>query len=517
MPLNDGEVFAGYTILRLLGSGGMGDVYLAQHPRLPRQDALKILPGGLTADNEFRQRFNREADLAAQLWHPHIVGVHDRGEFEGQLWISMDYVDGTDAGRLLRTRDQSGMPLADVVEIVSAVADALDYAHSRGMLHRDVKPANILLGNAGGRGRRILLADFGIARQVGDISGLTETNMAVGTVAYSAPEQLMGSEIDGRADEYALGCTAFQLLTGSVPFQQSNPAVVISLHLSSPPPAVGDARPELAGLDAVIARAMAKSPGDRYASCSDFAAALSGQPHTAPTGAPADGTALRHSAPVTAPRETATTVAAPVTEPATTAITQPTSAMVPLQATPPPPRARRRLLRPVTVITAIVAVAVVAGAIVLGARLHRAPSNEPGAASPAPQLSILLNRYITDRSGVLTPANRLAIQNALTKLYNDRKVHLWVAYVPDFANIGPQRWGQNTVHDNAFTDTDALLAIATDRRLFAFPVPAAILNGTVANRPDWRQNHIQSAVVASDWTGAAIAAANGLDTLVGKQ
>src|SRR5579875_3800159 len=162
MPLNEGDGFAGYTILRLLGAGGMGEVYLAQHPRLPRRDALKILPAHLTADDEFRQRFSREADLAAGLSHPNIVDIHDRGEFRGQLWISMTYVEGTDSAQLLRTRYTSGMPRAEVLEIVTAVADALDYAHSRGLLHRDVKPANILLDDSGAR-RRVKLADFGIA------------------------------------------------------------------------------------------------------------------------------------------------------------------------------------------------------------------------------------------------------------------------------------------------------------------------------------------------------------------
>ena len=260
--LAEGQVFAGYTIVRRLGAGGMGHVYLAQHPRLPRRDALKILPSNLTEDLEFRQRFNREADLAASLYHEHIVGIHDRGEYQGQLWISMDYVEGTDAAKLLDSQYPSGMPKADVAEIISAVADALDHAHSRGLLHRDVKPANILLGSSSPASprRRILLADFGIAREMGEISGLTATNMLVGTTAYCAPEQLQGNDLDARADQYALGCTAFNLLTGVAPFQHSNPAVVISQHLSAAPPLVSDRRPELAELDAVIAKAMAKDP-----------------------------------------------------------------------------------------------------------------------------------------------------------------------------------------------------------------------------------------------------------------
>ena len=284
MPLADGATFAGYTIVRMLGSGGMGEVYLAQHPRLPRRDALKVLPASVSADNEYRQRFNREADIAATLWHPHIVGVHDRGDFEGQLWISMDYVDGTDAARLLRERFPKGMAKAEVAEIVIAVAEALDYAHERDLLHRDVKPANILLSHPGSGDQRILLADFGIARWVSDISGLTETNMTVGTVSYAAPEQLMGARLDGRADQYALAATAFHLLTGSPPFQHSNPAVVISQHLSASPPAISAHRPELSAVDPVFAKAMSKDPKDRFERCADFARAFAHRLDAAPTG-----------------------------------------------------------------------------------------------------------------------------------------------------------------------------------------------------------------------------------------
>ncbi len=159
MPLGRGQVFAGYRILRLLGSGGMGEVYLAQHPRLPRKDALKVLAAELSANSDYRARFNLEADLASELYHPHIVGVHDRGEDEGQLWISIDYVDGFDTARLLAKKYGHGMPAHQVTKIVAAVASALDYAHDRGMFHRDVKPANIMLTNDESE-QRILLADF---------------------------------------------------------------------------------------------------------------------------------------------------------------------------------------------------------------------------------------------------------------------------------------------------------------------------------------------------------------------
>jgi serine/threonine protein kinase, bacterial len=274
MPLSNGAIFAGYTIQRELGSGAMGEVYLAQHPRLPRLDALKILPESLTVDAEFRERFNREADLAATLWHPNIIGLHDRGEFDGQLWIAMDYVEGTDAGRLLREQYTRGMPEQDVLEIVVAVAGALDYAHQRRLLHRDVKPANILLTKSDADHRRILLADFGIARRIDDISGITATNMAVGSVAYAAPEQLMGESMDGRADQYALAATAFHLLAGAPPFVHSNPAVVISRHLNAAPAQLGPLHPEFARLDAVLTKGLAKNAADRYPTCLQFARAL---------------------------------------------------------------------------------------------------------------------------------------------------------------------------------------------------------------------------------------------------
>jgi len=274
MSLAAGQMFAGYAILRRLGSGAMGEVYLVEHPRLPRRDALKVLAQQVSTDPMYRERFNREAQNAATLSHPHIVAVYDRGEYEGQLWISMGYVEGTDAASLLEERYRHGMPPDEVVRIVTAVADALDYAHQRQLLHRDVKPANILLAELDSGGWRAMLADFGIARRVDDSSSLTQTNMTVGTVAYAAPEQLMGLPLDGRADQYSLAATAFELLTGSHLYLDRNPAVVISQHVSAPPPAIEDRKPELLGLGPVLSKALAKSPGDRYDTCTDFAYAL---------------------------------------------------------------------------------------------------------------------------------------------------------------------------------------------------------------------------------------------------
>lgn len=274
MALVAGSVFAGYTILKRLGAGGMGKVYLAQHPRLARRDALKVLRRSLSTDNQYRERFQREADAAATLFHPNIVGVHDCGEYRGRLWITMDYIDGNDVAQLMRRRFPAGMPADAVLAIVSAVAEALDYAHRQGIVHRDVKPGNILVTNAPDSERRVLLADFGIARQLSDPSGLTASNLAIGTVAYAAPEQLMGSDGLDRADQYALAATTFDLLTGAPPFQDDNPVTVISQHLNSAPPKLSDRRPELAALDDVLATALAKDPADRFSSCCDFTDAL---------------------------------------------------------------------------------------------------------------------------------------------------------------------------------------------------------------------------------------------------
>lgn len=277
MPLRIGETFAGYRILRLLGSGGMGEVYLVQHPRLPREDALKVLRPDISTDSSFRERFIREADLAAGLRHPHIVGLQDRGEQDGQMWIAMDYIDGTDAAQLVRDRFPAGMPIELATTIVTAVASALDYAHKKGLLHRDVKPANIIVADIDTDEPQVFLADFGVARPMDDTTGITTTNMTVGTVAYAAPEQLMGEQIDGRADQYALAATTYHLLTGLQLFPHSNPAVVISRHLNTRPPTPSQVRPDLAALDVVLRAALAKDPADRFTTCSDFACALTEQ------------------------------------------------------------------------------------------------------------------------------------------------------------------------------------------------------------------------------------------------
>ena len=361
-------MYAGFAILRQLGSGGIGEVYLVDHPRLPRREALKILPVALTSDNEFRQRFNREADIAAELWHPHIVAVHDRGESNGQLWITMDFVEGTDAAALVRDRYPAGLPPQFAAEIVTAVADALDYAHERGLLHRDVKPANILLSESGGSSqrRRILLSDFGIARQMDDNSVLTATNMTVGSLAYAPPEQLMGASLDGRTDQYALAATAFQLLTGKPPFDDSNAAVVISSHLSSPPPRMADRRPDLSHLDPIISKAMAKESADRYPTCRDFATALSERIEATPQA------------------DHATMVAGPAAQ---ALAGQPTQLAAAAPSAPPAPAADAKPLgsKRIWLVTAAIGAALlVAAGVVFVPRMMGSGSDEKPAPAEAP-------------------------------------------------------------------------------------------------------------------------------------
>ncbi|MBJ8342609.1 protein kinase [Antrihabitans sp. YC3-6] len=271
MTLEPGSVFAGYTIERMLGAGGMGSVYLARHPRLPRHDALKVLTGAPAANFDYRRRFEREADFASRLRHPNIVSIYDRGVAEGQLWIAMEYVEGIDAAHLITGGRDSVEPMR-AIEIIRDAAKGLDFAHRKGLLHRDVKPANILVTGDEDEGERSLIADFGIARSMDDSHRLTAEGDVLGTLAYAAPEQLEGRDVDSRVDVYALGCTLFELLTGSKPYPYPTMMAVMKAHLNAPPPRPTDTVRALpSGIDGVIAKALEKNPDRRYASCRELA------------------------------------------------------------------------------------------------------------------------------------------------------------------------------------------------------------------------------------------------------
>jgi DNA-binding beta-propeller fold protein YncE len=267
-----GTRLAGYRIQALLGQGGMGVVYLAEQLGPHRQVALKLLSAPVATSEAFRERFLRESELAAAIDHPNVLPVYDAGETDGVLWIAMRYVDGTDLAALLH-RDG---PLAPerALAICGQVAGALDAAHARGLVHRDVKPANILLAMEGGAAAQAYLADFGLTKRVGGARRLTVSGQVLGTIDYVAPEQVEGGQVDGRADQYSLGCVLFECLTGVVPFRRDSELAVLWAQVHDPPPRIGEYRPDLpAGLDDAIGRALAKAPGDRYPSCAAMVAA----------------------------------------------------------------------------------------------------------------------------------------------------------------------------------------------------------------------------------------------------
>jgi YVTN family beta-propeller protein len=263
-----GTDFAGYAVEALIGRGGMSVVYRAEHVRLKRKVALKVLAPELAEDERFRERFLRESELAASLDHPNIVPVYDAGEVEALLFIAMRYVEGTDLKALLR-RDgplEAGRGLT----LAAHVAEALDAAHERGLVHRDVKPSNVLVAAQGGK-EHCYLADFGLTKSASDPGGVAGSGHMVGTIDYVAPEQIQGAVVDGRADVYSLACLLYECLTGEVPFKRSNEIAVIYAHLEEPPPRASDRRADLPPeLDEVFAKGLAKLPAERYESAGDL-------------------------------------------------------------------------------------------------------------------------------------------------------------------------------------------------------------------------------------------------------
>jgi serine/threonine protein kinase, bacterial len=217
-------------------------VYLAERPRIPSRVALKILRADVSADREFRDRFSREVDLAVALDHPHMARVFDRGESDRRLWLAAEFIDALDTGRSLRERYPAGMPSGAVLIVVDRIAGALDFAHQRGLVHRHVKPANILLDNPDSDAYRILLTDFGTARAIDNLAVLSSATRAAGLLGYAAPEQFTRKDVDGRADQYGLAATAFHLFSGSPPIA---PVLNDERQPSIPPPTVADTRPSL--------------------------------------------------------------------------------------------------------------------------------------------------------------------------------------------------------------------------------------------------------------------------------
>ena len=268
-----GTLLAGYRLEALVGAGGMAVVFRARDERLDRLVALKILEPSRAEDPEFRQRFIAESRAAAKVDDPHIIPVYEADEADGVLFIAMRFVHGGDLGNVL---DREGAQSAErAAALISPVASALDAAHAAGLVHRDVKPANILVDTRPGRPDEVYLSDFGIAKSAVSAEPLTAPGIMLGTPDYTPPEQIDGLDLDGRADQYALACVAYELLTGVAPFKRDELLAVIAAHLYTPPPSVRQLRRDLPGAaDKVLAKAMAKAPDQRYESCGDFAEEL---------------------------------------------------------------------------------------------------------------------------------------------------------------------------------------------------------------------------------------------------
>ncbi|HXJ63688.1 MAG TPA: protein kinase, partial [Actinomycetota bacterium] len=313
-----GTTLAQYRLDAVIGHGGMGVVYLAFDTRLERRVAVKVMAPEVAQDPSFRKRFEREARMAAAIDHPNIIPIHDTGEDNGVLWLAMRYVDGTDLRALIV--DAGALPPARGVPILRQVASALDAAHARGLVHRDVKPANILIASGSAASSdepdHVYLTDFGLTKEFRRAErSMTATGQFVGSIDYVAPEQVEGRAIDGRADQYSLACVMYECLTGVVPFAETSDIATLFAHIHQEPPPPSEVRPELPkGVDAVVARAMAKAPDDRFATCVEFVAAARdalglGAPAAEPSGGPvappppggAGGTVVAGPPPVPAP------------------------------------------------------------------------------------------------------------------------------------------------------------------------------------------------------------------------
>lgn len=270
-----GKQIAGYVVESEIGRGGMAVVYKARDLRLDRTVALKLLAPELARNDTFRQRFAHESKVAAAIDHPHIVPVFEAGETDGMLYIAMRYVPGQDLRAML---DRTGpLPVATAARIAGQIASALDAAHDHDLVHRDVKPGNILVaeGTDSDHPEHVYLTDFGLTKKSLSLTGFTTVGQFVGTLDYVAPEQISGKPVDGRCDVYSLGCVVYETLVGGPPFQRDDDMALLWAHQYDPPPPPSSLRPDLpAGVDEVLAKALAKAPEDRWNTCLEFTGAL---------------------------------------------------------------------------------------------------------------------------------------------------------------------------------------------------------------------------------------------------
>src|SRR3990170_2697528 len=269
--LAPGTAVAGYRIERLIGRGGMGAVYRAEEEGLGRKVALKVIAPELAQDERFRERFLRESRIAASLDHPHVIPIYQAGEEEGLLFLAMRYVEGTDLAKLVA--QEGALEPGRTIELLSQVAEALDAAHEKGLVHRDVKPSNVLIAGASGK-EHCYLGDFGLTKRTGSLSGVSVAGTIVGTLEYVPPEQITGQPLDERSDVYSLGCVLYECLTGQSPFPRATDVALLWAHVHEEPTPASQARSGLPKeLDTVLARALAKEPGRRYRSAGELLAA----------------------------------------------------------------------------------------------------------------------------------------------------------------------------------------------------------------------------------------------------
>ena len=415
-----GEEFAGYRLRAVLGRGGMSVVYQAENPRLGSIVALKVLAPELAANDTFRARFLEESRIAASLNHPNVIPIYDTGSYEGLLYIAMRYVSGTDLRQVLKKRGRI-IP-STAVFLLGQAARALDAAHRRGLVHRDVKPGNLLIerGSDDDDPDHVYLTDFGITKHAMSRSGLTSTGQFLGTIDYVAPEQVRGMSVLGLADQYSLGCVMYECLTGRVPFDKDLDTAIIFAHVEESPTMPTVLRPDLPpALDEVFARVLAKQPGDRYGSCREFIQAarvalgdLATEPALTPLPEPGRSPAPEPQAEQARQGGTIVSHRRAASEPPPPG---PPGASDGRQPPPGQPKRRRWFARPgwIAALTAVVLVAAGAGtwALVRGSTAHSGAmamssmSAKPKAKPPSPLMAALtLANESGGAKGLLPPS-----------------------------------------------------------------------------------------------------------------
>jgi YVTN family beta-propeller protein len=519
-----GSAFAGYRIDGLAGRGGMGVVYRATQVGLDRPVALKLIIPELADDISFRERFRRESQLAASIDHPNVIPVYEAGEAEGRLFIAMRYVEGTDLGTLIARTGNLDPPRA--IRILEQVAAALDAAHRRGLVHRDVKPANILITEDGEE--HAYLTDFGLTKRTTSAGGLTGTGQFVGTLDYIAPEQIRGETADARVDVYALGCVLFHSLTGRTPYDRESDVAKMYAHLSDPPPRVTESAPNISpALDDVVRRAMSKDREDRHPSAGDLGraarAALEGRSAAQSEQSVATGAALAGAAMPTR-RGDAIPPAGPITP------AGPQEPTTPAGARAAPPTARppsRGLTRPALAAIALAGLAALVGVLAVAGVFSSSEEGNGGAPKAGNATPVASIRVGNGPDGIAVDAGSVWVTNSkdgtLSRIDSrSNKVggdQVTVGRNPDkVAAAGGAVWVTNTGDD-------------TVRRLEAQPNPVAGASVRVGNAPEgisigkqlvWVANSGSGTVSRIDRASPAVVGApigvgkNPIDAFVGK-